>query len=172
MGGWVVATNFCVSSRQGFKLWGLPPFANPCRSLPDPCLSFTIYNVYKHIRYTVAGVFSRCLQTSDSDCCLDPVVYTRTNVGMRNWIRSKAPGVRDSAGCPKKIVVGLHCSIRVKGANPKSVKALLFQYFFLLFSVWLRQQWNVYFSKCMYQLQMYAQRLELEPKQLSVVIMY
>ena len=48
-GGWVVvvvvvATNFSVSSWQGFK--ALRPFALraiPCRSLPDPCLSFTIF---------------------------------------------------------------------------------------------------------------------------------
>ena len=33
-GWWKVATNFNVSSRQEFK-------AIPCRSLPDPCLSFT-----------------------------------------------------------------------------------------------------------------------------------
>ena len=51
MSGWwvvvvvvVVATNFSVSSRQGFKLLGLSPYAIlafPCHSLPDPCLSFT-----------------------------------------------------------------------------------------------------------------------------------
>ena len=38
-GGWwwvVVATNFNVSSRQGFKLWGLSPWLP---SLADPCLT-------------------------------------------------------------------------------------------------------------------------------------
>ena len=34
-GGWV-ATNFSVSSRQGFKLWGLLPWLP---SLADPCLT-------------------------------------------------------------------------------------------------------------------------------------
>ena len=61
-GWWKVATYFNVSSRQGsFKAFCLmghplpiladpcltlagPSFANPCRSLPDPCLSFTILN--------------------------------------------------------------------------------------------------------------------------------
>ena len=35
MGGWVT-TNFSVSSRQGFKLWGLSPWLP---SLADPCLT-------------------------------------------------------------------------------------------------------------------------------------
>ena len=39
---WWVATNFNVSSMQGFKPQGLSPFTIPCLSLPDPCLSFTI----------------------------------------------------------------------------------------------------------------------------------
>ena len=41
---WWVATNYSVSSRQGSRLLGLSPFTIPCLSLPDPCLSFTIYN--------------------------------------------------------------------------------------------------------------------------------
>ena len=39
----VVATNFSVSSRQGFKLLGLSPFTIPFLFLSDPCLSFTKY---------------------------------------------------------------------------------------------------------------------------------
>ena len=35
-----MATNFSVSSRQGFKLWGLLPWGPSCA---DPCLSFTTY---------------------------------------------------------------------------------------------------------------------------------
>ena len=64
--------------------------------------------VYKWLcsRYTVAGVFSRCLLDS-SDCCIDPVVYTRTTADLKHWIRKHAPGVRDSNGCPKKVVIGL-----------------------------------------------------------------
>ena len=49
-GGWV-ATNINVSLRLGFKLLGLlPSGAIPCRSLPDPRLSFTkMLNIYLYI---------------------------------------------------------------------------------------------------------------------------
>ena len=45
-----MATNFNISSRQGFKSYGLLGafrgllMTIPCQSLPDPCLSFTILN--------------------------------------------------------------------------------------------------------------------------------
>ena len=60
-------------------------------------------------RYVVAGVFSRCVLSSIHDCCIDPVVYTRTSTGLKHWIRKHAPGVRDSNGCPKKIVIDCDC---------------------------------------------------------------
>ena len=56
-------------------------------------------------RYTVAGVMNRCmLATHDGikDCCLDPIVYQRVNEEIKSWIWQKAPGVRESVGCPKK----------------------------------------------------------------------
>ena len=59
----------------------------------------------EYYRYIAAGVFSKCVPNSKG-CCLDPVVYTRV-ASLHHWIRGKAPGVRDSAGCPKKIEVGI-----------------------------------------------------------------
>ena len=56
-----------------------------------------------YFRYIAAGVFSRCLQ-DDFKCCKDPLVYTRVAT-LQDWIRKHAPGVRDSAGCPKQIEV-------------------------------------------------------------------
>ena len=35
-------------------------------------------------------------------CCVDPVTYERIDDEMKNWIWKKAPGVRESRGCPKK----------------------------------------------------------------------
>ena len=62
----------------------------------------------------VAGVFSRCkFHTTSStpdgsdtplSCCLDPVVYERISEEMKSWIWSHAPGVRDTQGCPRKLV--------------------------------------------------------------------
>ena len=60
---------------------------------------------YEYYRYIAAGVFSKCVLDSKG-CCLDPVVYTRV-ANLQHWIRGKAQGVRDSAGCPKKIEVGI-----------------------------------------------------------------
>ena len=54
------------------------------------------------VRFTAAGVFSKCL-LSGTDCCIDPVVYTRTAT-LADWIWEKAPGVSSSAGCPRKPV--------------------------------------------------------------------
>ena len=54
------------------------------------------------VRFTAAGVFSKCL-LSGTDCCIDPVVYTRTAT-LAAWIWEKAPGVSSSAGCPRKPV--------------------------------------------------------------------
>ena len=55
-------------------------------------------------RYIAAGVLSKCV-LKKMDCCIDPVVYTRV-AALQDWIRLKAPGVRDSKGCPKQIEVG------------------------------------------------------------------
>ena len=60
----------------------------------------------------VAGVFSRCMLVKhlnshyrvETDCCHDPAVYERINEEIKHWIWKKAPGVRDSRGCPKKEV--------------------------------------------------------------------
>ena len=60
----------------------------------------------------MAGVFSKCQipptnepdPTTPGDCCLDPVVYQRVDEEIKHWIRNTAPGVRDSLGCPKKII--------------------------------------------------------------------
>ena len=61
-------------------------------------------------RYVAAGVFSKCIMDS-SDCCLDPVVYTRVAT-LAHWIREKAPGVRSSEGCPMKPVRGKICKFK------------------------------------------------------------
>ena len=61
-------------------------------------------------RYVAAGVFSKCVMGS-SDCCLDPVVYTRVAT-LAHWIREKAPGVRSSEGCPMKPVRGKICKFK------------------------------------------------------------
>ena len=64
---------------------------------------------YTFYRYIAAGVFSKCI-LNKQDCCMDPVVYTRVAT-LQAWIREKAPGVRDSKGCPKMIEVGQYkCS--------------------------------------------------------------
>ena len=55
-------------------------------------------------RYIAAGVLSKCV-LKKMDCCIDPVVYTRV-AALQDWVRLKAPGVRDSKGCPKQIEVG------------------------------------------------------------------
>ena len=47
---------------------------------------------------------SKCV-LKKMDCCIDPVVYTRV-AALQDWVRLKAPGVRDSKGCPKQIEVG------------------------------------------------------------------
>ena len=47
-----------------------------------------------------AGVFSNCVLANG--CCVDPVTYERIDDEMKNWIWKKAPGVRESRGCPKK----------------------------------------------------------------------
>ena len=60
----------------------------------------------------MAAVFSKCEQppgnepdpTTPGNCCLDPVVYQRVDEEIKHWIRNTAPGVRDSMGCPKKII--------------------------------------------------------------------
>ena len=53
-GGWRVATNFNVSSRQGFKLWGLSPWLP---SLADPCLTLAWASQYPYcIHYAVLGL--------------------------------------------------------------------------------------------------------------------
>ena len=60
----------------------------------------------------VAGVFSRCMLVKhlnshyrvETECCHDPAVYERINEEIKHWIWKKAPGVRDSRGCPKKEV--------------------------------------------------------------------
>ena len=62
-------------------------------------------SVHSSFRYTVAGVMNQCmLATHDGikDCCLDPIVYQRVNEEIKSWIWQKAPGVRESVGCPKK----------------------------------------------------------------------
>ena len=51
-------------------------------------------------RYMAAGVFSNCVLANG--CCVDPVTYERIDDEMKNWIWKKAPGVRESRGCPKK----------------------------------------------------------------------
>lgn len=66
---------------------------------------YEFLNEFLNYRYIAAGVFSKCVPNSKG-CCLDPVVYTRV-ASLHHWIRGKAPGVRDSAGCPKKIEVGI-----------------------------------------------------------------
>ena len=54
-------------------------------------------------RYTVAGVFSKCLISKWTDnCCMDPVVYEKINGEIKHWIWKTAKGVRESKGCPKK----------------------------------------------------------------------
>ena len=45
----MVATNFNVSSRQGFKLWGLSPWV---QSLADPCLTLAWASQLSMIIYT------------------------------------------------------------------------------------------------------------------------
>ena len=35
-------------------------------------------------------------------CCEDPVIHERINDDMYAWVEEKAPGVRNSTGCPKK----------------------------------------------------------------------
>ena len=37
-----------------------------------------------------------------SKCCEDPVIHERINDDMYAWVEEKAPGVRNSTGCPKK----------------------------------------------------------------------
>ena len=59
-------------------------------------------------RYIAAGVLSKCV-LKKMDCCIDPVVYTRV-AALQDWVRLKAPGVRDSKGCPKQIEVGVYSS--------------------------------------------------------------
>ena len=39
-----------------------------------------------------------------SGCCEDPVVHERITVPMYRWIEEKAPGIRSSLGCPKKLL--------------------------------------------------------------------
>ena len=47
-GGCWLTTNFSVSSRQGFKLWGLSPWLP---SLADPCLTLPeLHNLHCHAR--------------------------------------------------------------------------------------------------------------------------
>ena len=37
-------------------------------------------------------------------CCEDPVVHERITAPMYRWIAEKAPGIRSSLGCPKKLL--------------------------------------------------------------------
>ena len=39
-----------------------------------------------------------------SGCCEDPVVHERITSAMYRWIEDKAPGIRSSRGCQKKIL--------------------------------------------------------------------
>ena len=65
-----------------------------------------------YFRYTVAGVFSRCMMTQPNsnaeNCCKDPVVFDRINEDIKRWIWQKAPGVRESQGCPKKKIPSMN----------------------------------------------------------------
>ena len=59
-------------------------------------------------RYTVAGVFSKCLISKWTDnCCMDPVVYEKINGEIKHWIWTTAKGVRESRGCPKKELISM-----------------------------------------------------------------
>ena len=78
-------------------LWNGPPHENNFYAFYFNCLIL-------HYRYIATGVFSRCMRNATIKCCNDPVVYTRVAT-LQEWIRKHAPGVRDSAGCPKQIEV-------------------------------------------------------------------
>ena len=74
------------------------------------CIFWNLF--WSCLRFMVAGVFSRCMLVKhlnshyrvETDCCHDPAVYERINEEIKHWIWKKAPGVRDSRGCPKKEV--------------------------------------------------------------------
>ena len=77
------------------------------------------------LRFMVAGVFSRCMLVKhlnshyrvETDCCHDPAVYERINEEIKHWIWKKAPGVRDSRGCPKKEVKSMIRILSVFNTN-------------------------------------------------------
>ena len=54
------------------------------------------------IRFMAAGVFSKCMTSLNDYCCRDPFVHHRINDEIKKWIGEKAPGGRESHGCPKK----------------------------------------------------------------------
>ena len=88
-------------------------------------------------RYIAAGVLSKCV-LKKMDCCIDPVVYTRV-AALQDWVRLKAPGVRDSKGCPKQIEVGEYWVPSHLGTSTKL--------HLVCFSLWLRQWQHVWSSK-------------------------
>ena len=80
----------------------MPATGNPCKGDHGSTL---MVKEEKEKRYMVAGVLSRCkpaTEVGSKDCCLDPVVYEGINEEIKSWIWQKAPGVRETIGCPKK----------------------------------------------------------------------
>ena len=80
----------------------IPATGNPCKGDHGSTL---MVKEEKEKRYMIAGVLSRCVPATEvgsKDCCLDPVVYEGINEEIKSWIWQKAPGVRESMGCPKK----------------------------------------------------------------------
>ena len=85
----------------------------------------------------VAGVFSRCMLVKhlnshyrvETDCCHDPAVYERINEEIKHWIWKKAPGVRDSRGCPKKEVKSMLKNPVLNTNGFKLIISLLDHYF-------------------------------------------
>ena len=71
MAGWVVATNFNVSSRLGFKLWGLLPWLP---SLADPCLTLA-WASQKHGLKWLKMASIKCILNTTFVCWARPELY-------------------------------------------------------------------------------------------------
>ena len=91
VGGWVVATNFNVSSRKGFQFFGLLGATRGllltilCRFLPDPCLSFTKTFPFSSVIVTTGG-----FEHDHESFHVGPLTRVKVRAVNRNF--AKVPG--------------------------------------------------------------------------------
>ena len=98
MGGGKVATNFNVSSRQGFRLWGLSPWGP---SLADPCL--TLAWASQFIFFPGQGCLHCCVPSWYIQC------YRQLLLHVERWnILYGQSSAKMASSCHNAVMSGCH----------------------------------------------------------------